>query len=124
MDAYRQADEMVEGLKGKRFRPKDTLEFNFHLSFNHFSLLQIVGRERRKNYTKEHKEAFKNGEEFESNGTKFYINSMHVMKEYTDIKRKFEDLIPDTKILVGDYDLRFSTITKKRVFKGKLDGQL
>ena len=45
-------------------------------------------------------------------------------KMMEDIKRKFEDLLPDTKIIVGDYDLRFTAISKKQVFKGKLDGQI
>lgn len=46
-------------------------------------------------------------------------------KRYSEIvKEQFKELLPDTKIIVGTEDLRFSTITKKRVFKGKLDGKL
>lgn len=41
-----------------------------------------------------------------------------------DVKQKFEDMLPNTKVLVGDYDLRFTSITKKEAFVGKLDGQI
>jgi len=41
-----------------------------------------------------------------------------------DVKKQFEKMLPDTSIIVGDYDLRFTSISKKQAFKGKLDGQI
>jgi hypothetical protein len=40
------------------------------------------------------------------------------------IKEDFQKLLPDAKVIVGVYDLRFSTISKKQAFKGKLDGKV
>jgi len=45
--------------------------------------------------------------------------------QYLDrIKERFVEAIPGTTIIVGPHDLKFTTITKKQVFKGKLDGSL
>jgi len=40
------------------------------------------------------------------------------------VKERFVEAIPDTTIIVGPHDLKFTTITKKQVFKGRLDGTL
>ena len=42
----------------------------------------------------------------------------------TEVREKFEEALPGVKILVGIGDLRFSTITKKQEFVGRLDGQI
>lgn len=46
------------------------------------------------------------------------------MKFCEDTKKGFEKILPDVKIIVGAYDLKFTTIGRKQVFKGKLDGQI
>jgi len=40
------------------------------------------------------------------------------------VKNIFQEALPNTTIIVGLDELRFSTITKKQEFKGKLDGQI
>jgi hypothetical protein len=45
--------------------------------------------------------------------------------QYLDrIKDRFVEAIPDTTIIVGPHDLKFTTISKKQEFKAKLDGTL
>ena len=45
-------------------------------------------------------------------------------KTQNNVEEVFKAMLPDTKIVVGYSDLRFSSITKKKVFKGKLDGKI
>jgi len=40
------------------------------------------------------------------------------------VRKKFEEALPGITVLVGIGDLRFSTITKKQEFVGRLDGQI
>lgn len=40
------------------------------------------------------------------------------------VAKNFKEALPDTTVIVSAHDLKFTTITKKQVFKGKLDGSL
>jgi len=40
------------------------------------------------------------------------------------VAKKFKEALPDTTVIVSAHDLKFTTITKKQVFKSKLDGTL
>jgi len=42
--------------------------------------------------------------------------------ELKQIHEQFKQVFPDMTIIVGAVDLKFTQITKKQVFKGKLDG--
>lgn len=54
----------------------------------------------------------------------FQGGPMRAKNQCEIIKKSFEELLPDVKIICGIANLKFSTITKKQVFKGKLDGQI
>jgi len=45
-------------------------------------------------------------------------------KELEHIQKKFNEAMPNTTVICGGYDLKFTTITKKQEFKAKLDGTL
>ena len=40
------------------------------------------------------------------------------------LQEKFKEALPNTTIIVGAYDLKFTTISRKQAFKGKLNGQI
>ena len=42
----------------------------------------------------------------------------------TEIKEAFQEAFPNTKVLVGFYDLQFSEITEKQAFEAKLRGKI
>ena len=41
-----------------------------------------------------------------------------------DVRDRFLQMLPDTKIIVGYHDLKFTTITKKQEFGEKLAGNI
>ena len=45
-------------------------------------------------------------------------------KELDITASKFKEALPNTTIIVGAHDLKFTSITKKQEFKSKLDGTL
>lgn len=45
-------------------------------------------------------------------------------KEIVDTLKYFKEALPGIVVLAGPRDLKFTTISKKQVFKGKLDGQI
>lgn len=45
-------------------------------------------------------------------------------RELDETERRFKELLPHITVIVGAHDLKFTTISKKQVFKGKLNGQL
>ena len=45
-------------------------------------------------------------------------------KELDHVQKRFKEAFPDTTIIVGAHDLKFTAITKKQEFKAKLDGTL
>lgn len=54
-----------------------------------------------------------------------YIKDYFGSKKMLDaVREDFEEALPDTKIIVGMFDLHFSIITKKEMFKGKLSGKV
>jgi len=59
-----------------------------------------------------------------------YVPNTHKMppmkfqKELDNAQTRLTALLPDIIVIVGGHDLKFTTISKKQVFKGKLDGQL
>ena len=44
--------------------------------------------------------------------------------ELDTVQKAFKQAFPNTTIIVSGHDLKFTSITKKQVFKGKLDGSL
>lgn len=50
--------------------------------------------------------------------------TMTTKKMLDAVREDFEEALPDTKIIVGIFDLHFSIITKKEVFKGRLSGKI
>ncbi len=40
------------------------------------------------------------------------------------VEERFKELLPHITVIAGPQDLKFTTISKKQVFKGRLDGQL
>lgn len=45
-------------------------------------------------------------------------------QELDRVQKKFKEALPDTTIIVGAHDLKFTAITKKQEFKARLDGTL
>lgn len=54
----------------------------------------------------------------------FQGGPQQAQRQCREVRKKFEEELPGVKILVGIGDLRFSTITKKQEFVGRLDGQI
>ena len=40
------------------------------------------------------------------------------------VEERFKELLPHITVIAGPDDLKFTTISKKQVFKGKLDGTI
>lgn len=59
-----------------------------------------------------------------------YVPNAHNMpptkfqKQLDNTLERFKEALPNIIILVGAHDLKFTTISRKQVFKGKLDGQI
>ena len=59
-----------------------------------------------------------------------YVPNTHKMPpnrfqgELDKAQERLTKLLPDIIVIVGAHDLKFTTISKKQVFKGRLDGQL
>jgi len=58
-----------------------------------------------------------------------YVPNEHVppnkfQKELDNTLERFKEALPNIIVLVGARDLKFTTISRKQVFKGKLDGKL
>lgn len=45
-------------------------------------------------------------------------------KEIANTLERFKEALPGIIVLAGPRDLKFTTISRKQVFKGKLDGQI
>ena len=45
-------------------------------------------------------------------------------RELDQVQEKFKEAFPNTTVIVGAHDLKFTAISRKQVFKSKLDGSL
>lgn len=50
------------------------------------------------------------------------VAQLGMIKE--DIQKTFSEIYPDTIIVVGFFDLKFTSLTKKQEFQGRLDGTI
>ena len=52
------------------------------------------------------------------------IPSRVFQKQLNQVSEAFKKALPETTVIVGAHDLKFTNITKKQEFKAKLDGTL